>query len=248
MEVSGGSAAKRFTEERSQGAVYRLRITLDQGADEVTLTVPVGVAEAKDDPSNINAEGRETFALAPGAPTRQSEPLTARFEDLPEEHDGTSAFEFELRFSEGPENLSYVTLRDQAFAVTGGTVRAASRKDGNRRWTIRVEPDSRDAVVITLPGDRACDATGAICMEDGRRLSNSPSATVAGPPLELLTANFSGVPAEHDGTSGDRPLSLAGLQGQRPDHPVGRHRIRQGRPDVDAWRGNGGSGAGCRWP
>ena len=36
---------------------------------------------------------------------------------------------------------------------------------------------------------------------------------------------------------GDGPLSLAGLPGDRPDQPVGRDRLRQGRLDVDAGRG-----------
>ena len=44
-------------------------------------------------------------------------------------------------------------------------------------------------------------ASGAICTDDGRKLSNRPSATVEGPPTEPLTASFSNVPAEHDGES-----------------------------------------------
>ena len=309
VEVSGGTAAKRFAEESYQGAVYRLRIIPDREADEVTVTVPVGVAEAKDDPSNINAEGSEMFALAPGGPTRQTEALTARFEDLPsshdggsfrfriafsddvdasaagmrdgalevrggavteaarvdgrddlwrftvapagsddieirlpagrdcaeagaictadgrqlsaglagtiegpppltaafrnlpEEHDGASAFDFRVEFSEDI-GASYVTLRDESFTVSGGGVTGAHRVDGrNDLWEITVRPDSREEITITLPGGRACGAAGAVCTlgDHPRPLSNSPSATVAGPPLEPLTASFEDMPAEHDG-------------------------------------------------
>ena len=44
--------------------------------------------------------------------------LTGTFLDVPESHDGQNAFTFELRFSE-EFTLSYVTLRDHAFSVTG---------------------------------------------------------------------------------------------------------------------------------
>ena len=52
-------------------------------------------------------------------------PLTASIHDAPQTpHDGTSAFTFELRFSEHIP-LSYRTLRDHAFTVTGGEVTKA---------------------------------------------------------------------------------------------------------------------------
>ena len=57
VEVTGGRPAKEFSDESYEGAAYRLRIIPDRGAEEVTVTVPTGVAEAKDDASNINAEG-----------------------------------------------------------------------------------------------------------------------------------------------------------------------------------------------
>ena len=132
------------------------------------------------------------------------DPLTASFDGVPSEHDGSSAFTFGLTLSEEPAaDFSYVTLRDHAFDVTNGSVRGASRREQgqNRRWTVTVEPDSREDVVITLEGDRACDAAGAICTDDGRKLSNRPSATVEGPPSEPLTASFGGMPSEHDGSS-----------------------------------------------
>ena len=303
VEVTGGRAAKEFSSESYQGAAYRLRIIPDRGADEVTVTVPTGVAEAKDDASNINAEGSETFELArrealtarfeglpathdggsfsfrvafsddvdagademrdhalevsgggvtdagrvngaddlwrftvapsggddveielPGgrecaaagaictADGRQLSagllglvagppPLTAAFTSVPEEHDGTGAFDFRVEFSEDIGN-SYVTLRDEAFPVTAGGVTGAHRVDGrNDLWEITVRPDSREEITITLPGGRDCGAAGAVCTagDHPRPLTNSPSATVAGPPPEPLTASFDDVPAEHPG-------------------------------------------------
>ena len=77
-----------------------------------------------------------------------------------------------------------MTLRDDAFTVTGGDVTRAERRDRNsaernRAWTITVEPASASATVkITLPETTDCGATGAICTGDGRKLSNSTAATV----------------------------------------------------------------------
>ena len=101
---------------------------------------------------------------------------------MPPSHDGSATFTFELRFSEEFE-LSYVTLRDHAFTVTGGEVTKARRleRPGNIRWEITVRPDSSGAVSVVLPVTVDCEADGAICTVDGRRLSNRLEVTVNGP-------------------------------------------------------------------
>ena len=128
--------------------------------------------------------------------------LTARFVNMPSEHAGPGEpFTFELAFSE-EVGVSYVTLRDESFTVTAGDVTGARRVDGRHDlWEITVEPDSGDAVALTLPGNRACATTGAVCTrgDDPRPLSNSPSATVAGPSATPLTAGFGDMPATHAG-------------------------------------------------
>ena len=120
---------------------------------------------------------------------------------MPTEHDGQSAFSFRVEFSEDIET-SYQTLRDESFSVTDGDVTGARRVDGRHDlWEITVEPESREVVTISLPGGSACGTAGAVCTlgNDPRPLSNSPSATVAGPPSDPLTASFGGMPAEHAG-------------------------------------------------
>ena len=109
-------------------------------------------------------------------------PLTASAHDVPSSHDGSSTFTFELRFSEELP-LSYVTLRDHAFTVTGGTGVGARRLDrpGNIRWEISVSPDSNGDVTVVLPATTDCEADGAICTEDDRKLSNRLEFTVSGP-------------------------------------------------------------------
>ena len=112
---------------------------------------------------------------------RRVEPLTARFEGMPAEHDG-SVFTFDLSFSENLD-LSYATLRDDAFSVTGGDVRRAKRKTqgSNQNWSITIEPTGTGNIRITLPETTNCNSSGAICTNDGRKLSHSTSDSVDGP-------------------------------------------------------------------
>ena len=109
-------------------------------------------------------------------------PLTAASGNVPEAHDGETAFTFELRFSEEVA-LSYNTLRDHAFTVSGGVVEKAQRleKPSNIHWRITVQPDSNGDVTITLPITGDCGEPGAICTEGGRPLSNRLELTVSGP-------------------------------------------------------------------
>ena len=97
-------------------------------------------------------------------------------------HDGSSEFTFEIEFSE-EFGISYATLRDHAFNVTGGSVERAQRTDkpSNIPWRITVKPQGTGDVTIELPATTDCAADGAICTGDGRKLSNSLSLTVSGP-------------------------------------------------------------------
>ena len=100
---------------------------------------------------------------------------------MPETHDGETAFDFELRFSE-EFPLSFRTLRNAAFEVAGGTVRKAQRlvSGSDQGWKIRVKPASGADVVIVLPATTDCEAAAALCTASGKPLSNRLSATVTG--------------------------------------------------------------------
>ena len=138
--------------------------------------------------------------------------LTARFVNMPSEHAGPGeGFTFELAFSE-EVGVSHATLRDESFTVSAGDVTGAGRVDGRHDlWEITVEPDSGDAVAITLPGNRTCGTIGAVCTrgDNPRPLSNSPSATVAGPPSTALTASFADMPATHAGQAFEFRLTFS---------------------------------------
>ena len=80
---------------------------------------------------------------------------------------------------------SYRTLRDHALDVTGGRVREAKRVDGRSDlWEITIAPDGDGGVNVVLPVTGSCDDQGAVCMADGKALSNRTELTVPGPVAE----------------------------------------------------------------
>ena len=109
-------------------------------------------------------------------------PLTASFSAVPAEHDGSSRFTVGLAFSE--EVKAGFRKVKAALDVTGGTVKRARRvaPPGNEQWTIAIEPDGHGAVSVLLPATTDCDATDAICTDDGRTLSGGVAVQIAGPP------------------------------------------------------------------
>ena len=107
--------------------------------------------------------------------------LTARFENMASEHDGETVLAFRRRFSED-RVVRYRLLRDEAFNVSG----ARSRRFGvltaamtcARCTSSRKRPETSAS---SLPAGMGCGATGAICTEDDRLLSNSNSDAVKVP-------------------------------------------------------------------
>ena len=162
--------------------------TLTFQPGDTSKTVSVAIADdAEDDGGETltltldNASGAEIGVAAATGIIRDDDGnrLTASFEEVPAEHDGTT-FVFDVRFSEDPA-VSYRVLRDESFDVTGGAVVKARRKDGRDDLReIHVEPSGNGDVTVSLPPTTDCDAHGAICTADGRPLSNANSATVAG--------------------------------------------------------------------
>ncbi len=130
------------------------------------------------------AESTDLFDAAGAAAQsgKTTSVLTASVQDQPANHDGSSAFTFELRFSENVK-LSYQILRDHAFEIGGGEVSKARRlsQGSNAAWEITVQPSGDADVTIGLPATTDCTVTGAICTSEGRMLSNLLKLTIVGP-------------------------------------------------------------------
>ena len=160
-DISGATSSAYTLVETDEGKTVKVRVSFTDDADNAeTLTSGATAAVAA-------ARSPLTVSLTGGAPTT---------------HDGSAIFIFELRFSE-EFSISYVTLRDHAFTVTGGSILKAQRtnRPSNIPWRITVQPGSSGDVGIVLPAASDCGATGAICTEDGRMLSNRLKLTVRGP-------------------------------------------------------------------
>ena len=152
-------------------STYRL-VSADQ---DKTIKVRVTFRDDADNAESLTSMATTAVAAQP------TSPLTASFANVPADHDGSN-FTFDLNFSENV-NAGYARIRDDAFTVSGGTIARASRKTqgSNQGWTVEVDPTGNGAVSITLPETTDCDASGAICTDDSRKLSHPTSATVAGP-------------------------------------------------------------------
>ena len=149
--------------------------TLVAADEDKAIKVRVSFTDDADNDEGLISTATDEVAATPS-------PLTVSLANNPASHNGTDVFTFQIRFSE-ETRLSFGTLRDQAFTVTGGTVKKAKRqvKGSNMGWTITVEPDSNAAVEIVLPTTTDCATTGAICTGEGRKLSNRLEFRVSGP-------------------------------------------------------------------
>ena len=191
---------------------FSYALTADDGTVSTASVAADGLApnggtirDADGRDANLAHDAAEAAA---GTGDTEQAALTASFESVPATHDGSAGFSFELAFSE-EVGIGYATLRDDAFEVDEGDVTGARRVNGRHDlWEITVEPGGREAVTVTLPGDRACGETGAVCTrgEDPRPLSNSPSATVAGPTVAVTPTV--GI-ADAGGTEGDGAIAFA---------------------------------------
>ncbi len=99
-------------------------------------------------------------------------------------------------------STSYVTVRDHAMTVGGGTVTGARRVDGRSDlWELTVAPSGTEEVTLQLPA-RPCTEEGALCTADDRSLANGLAHFIPGPPPPSpLTASFLDVPDQHDGST-----------------------------------------------
>ena len=161
-EIAGATASTYTLADADEGKAIQVRVSFTDDADN-----------------------DETLTSAATAVVKA--PLTASLENTPYIHDGQNVFTFELRFSE-EFSLSYKTLRDHAFTVSGAAVENAERitQGSNVRWRITVSPNGDAQVAVTLPVTHDCDAQGAICTGDGRMLSNELVLTVRGPGDRLV--------------------------------------------------------------
>ena len=112
-------------------------------------------------------------------------PITATLQGLPDEHDGSSPFTFELHLAPTPSHVSYQTVQDALFTVGNGRITKAARlvKRQHGGWAVTVEPNGPDDISIELNPTPDCTASGAVCTPEGGALMTGLTRTVQGPPV-----------------------------------------------------------------
>ena len=83
---------------------------------------------------------------------QRTEPLTAVFEGVPSEHDGTAAFALDVRFSEGLGETANAPAAG-SFAMQGGRVKDVRNVESGL-WQVRVAPKWWKDTTATLTGGR----------------------------------------------------------------------------------------------
>ena len=170
MVTDGMVASVRQVDGRSD----RWEITVTPNSnDDVRMSLPP-TTSCNADNAICTAEGR--MLLQGVAVSVPRAPLTARFEDVPTGHHGSTAFALQLAFSE-PIRMTAPALT-QALTVTGGTVTGTRRvEDRSELWEITIYPNATD-VSIALSSTTSCDADGAVCTQDGLALQNDAQAVI----------------------------------------------------------------------
>ena len=180
----------------------------DDLAADASLTFSLRVTDAD------GLYDEDTVTVTVSAPEQAA--LTAKFLYVPDSHDGATDFTVNLNFSEEISGVSFSHFVNGLLTVRGGTVASANRLNppSNLDWQVRITPSGSGDVVVTLPANRACDATPTVCTAGGQRLSQPATVTIAHSndddteSTTPLTAEFIDVPASHDG-SGDFTVTLS---------------------------------------
>ena len=109
-------------------------------------------------------------------------PLTASFSGGPAEHDGT-AFAIQFHLSEEPATLSFRTIQNGLFDVTGASIEKANRLSPgkNNGWSLSIDPSGLGDVTVRVIGTTACDSPPGVCTPDGRKLGGGLQVLIAGP-------------------------------------------------------------------
>ena len=166
-------------------------IRSDGTADTDIAGAAASTYELVDDDVGSTIKVRVTFSDDRGNPESltsaataeiEARPLTASTDNAPASHDGTSAFTFELRFSENIK-MGFQTMRNHVLDVAGATITRARRltQGSNIGWEITIEPAGNADITITLPATTDCTAQGAVCNHDGKKLSDGLNLTISGP-------------------------------------------------------------------
>ena len=202
IKISGGNTTKVMRVNPDHD-LWEIEIE-PSGSGNVVVTIE-GEGRCGDPGTLCTEDGEpfeETVTATVVGPDGEA-PLVASFEDAPAAHDGASAFNVYLRFSEAPAGVKNINIKG-ALAIAGGkilrvrVVGGAGGDEAHRR--VEIEPDGDGDVQLSLLPTTDCAVTNALCTADGRKLESLVSLAIPGPAsAPPLTASFENAPVTHDG-------------------------------------------------
>ena len=176
LEVTGATVESTGT-TGDGGRSWRFTLT-PSGTSDITVAVPVRICTAT---ASLCARG-QPLAGAVNASVPWVRPLTGTLTG-PRVHDGETKFEVVLKLSEQPGGMSWRTVKDRLFTVTGANIERVRRTGGvrNKQWTLTVMPAGNADITLTLKDSVACGETHAVCTTDGRALRGGARISIQGP-------------------------------------------------------------------
>ena len=185
MTVTNGEITRA---ERINGSrnFWRITVEPDSGAD---VTVHLPATEDCSDTGAICSYGStpmpQSNSITHTFPGTQ---LNAKFTGLDNYHDGSTAFNFNLVFSEEVDTTA-AEIRDHALTITGGTFTNVVQEDesSTRRWEVTVKPGGIENIEIFIAQATDCGADGHICTSEGELLSEGTRENSIGPLLISVT-------------------------------------------------------------
>ena len=179
LALNGGTIDKARRLTAGSNLAWEVTMTPSQSGD-ITIRLP---ARACTETNAVCAGGRALEQAVSATVRGVVVPFTASFSGVPAEHDGTTAFDIRFHLSAEPASLSYLTVQNGLFDVTGGSIEKASRlvAGKNNGWTLRMAPSGLGDVTLRVNGTTACNTAPGVCTADGRKLPGGLSVSSAGP-------------------------------------------------------------------
>ena len=178
LNVTGATVtgARRLNPPSNQS--WEVTVTPTQNGD-ITINLP---ARACTEPNAVCVNGKP-LAEAASATVSGSTTFTGTFGASPAEHDGDTPFTVHFHLSVEPADLSYKTVHQSLFTVTGGQVTGARRLNppSSQSWEVTVDPTGASTITMTVQATTACNVAPGVCTAGGRMLPGGETLTVDGP-------------------------------------------------------------------
>ena len=197
IDVAGGQITQARATSKGQNPDWEITIDPDGGANVEVSVPPKACSE-----TNAVCIGGQSLDRTAEATIEANlpgpDPIVASWEDVPDEHDGSSQFMIKLKLDPPPVGFSYRWIAASVVTAEGGTITKVNRlvKFSNLRWRVYVTPSGNEDVTLTVNATTDCEAQHAACTAEGGMLEGGATITILGPAL------FSVADAEVDEADG----------------------------------------------